>query len=237
MNFIRNQIPNFITCLNLVCGLAGIVLLSEQGIRALPQISLLVFLAGVADFFDGFSARLLRSVSAIGKDLDSLADAITFGVLPGMASYVALKECQAGDWSWMALILPVFSVIRLARFNNDPGQSTSFKGVPTPATAFFIVFLLEANFSENGWLSGIRLDSSMLSAIIAISSALLLAPFRIIALKFKSYGWKENLEKYALLASIPVFIAFFQKDSVPLIYFLYLYFSLIYGFRTRRIPV
>ena len=234
MDFIRNQFPNFLTCLNLLCGLTGIVLLSEQGIAAFPTLGLLVFLAGVADFFDGFSARLLHSASGIGKDLDSLADAVTFGVLPGLAGYFALKEAGAGQWAWVALSTPLFSVIRLARFNNDPGQSDSFKGVPTPANAFFLIFLLEGHFSGKGILSEIALDSSTLSAIILISSYLLISPFRILALKFKSYAWRSNQEKYLLLGMSLLLIAFFQKDAVALIYPAYLLLSFLHSFRLRK---
>jgi len=237
MDFLRNQIPNLLTCINLTCGLAGIVLLAENGKEAFPDLCLLAFVAGAADFLDGFAARMLRSVSSIGKDLDSLADAVSFGVLPGIACYFALKETGAGSWSWLALITPVFSVIRLARFNNDPGQSASFKGVPTPANAFFLLFLLDAHFHGNGWVSRILLDTPTLSLILVLSSFMLLAPFRILALKFKSYGWNSNQEKYLLLASGILLIAFFQKDAVPLIYLSYLGLSMAYGIRNRKIPV
>jgi hypothetical protein len=97
MQFLRNNLPNLLTCLNLLCGLSGLILMAEYGIQAMPMLCILVFLAGVADFFDGFLARMLGSVSAIGKDLDSLADSVTFGVLPGMAAYFSLKEAGAGD--------------------------------------------------------------------------------------------------------------------------------------------
>lgn len=237
MDFIRNQFPNFLTCLNLLCGLSGIVLLSEQGINALPTLTYLLFFAGAADFFDGFSARMLRSVSSIGKDLDSLADAVTFGVLPGLAGYFALQECGAGNWSWIALCTPLLSVIRLARFNNDPGQSDSFKGVPTPANAFFIIFFLDGCFFGYGILSEINPDTASISAILLISSYLLLSPFRMMALKFKSYSWKNNQEKYLLLVISLMLIGVFRRDAVPLIYVSYLLFSFIQNFRLRKMQI
>lgn len=237
MEFLRNQIPNFFTCLNLLCGLTGIVLLAEQGISALPVLSQLVFLAGAADFLDGFLARLLRSASSIGKDLDSLADAVTFGVLPGLASYYAMKESGAGSFSWLALIIPLFSVIRLARFNNDTGQTTSFKGVPTPANAFFLLFFLDAHFYGKGWVSELVLDLPTLSILVLVSSWLLLSPFRMLALKFKAYSWKPNLEKYILMAGGMLLIALFRKDSAPFIYLLYLILSFIFDLRNKQYKV
>lgn len=232
----RNQLPNALTCLNLLCGLIGIVFLAEDGIQAFPALCYLVFFAGAADFFDGFLARLLRSASSIGKDLDSLADSITFGVLPGMASYFALKETGAGSLAWLSLLTPLFSVIRLARFNNDPGQSASFKGMPTPANAFFLIFLLDAHFFGNGWVSRLLLDTPTLSLIILFSSWMLLSPLRILALKFKSYNWKANQEKYLLLISGLLLTGVFGRDSVPLLYLAYIAFSVWNGFRMRKNP-
>ena len=234
MGFIRNQLPNFLTCLNLLCGLSGLILLNEQGINAFPALSLLVFLAGTADFLDGFVARMLGSVSAIGKDLDSLADAVTFGVLPGMAFYLAMQQNGAGSLSWLALAIPLFSVIRLARFNNDASQSATFKGVPTPANAFFLLFFLDAHFFGHGWVSQLRLDATTLSMVVLISSWLLLSPFRMLAFKFSAYSWKANLEKYLLLATGILLMALLQKDSAPLIYILYLLLSFLFTFRSRK---
>lgn len=230
MNFLRQNIPNLLTCLNLLCGLIGLVLLIEKGIEALPELCILVFLAGVADFLDGFAARLLGSASPIGKDLDSLADAVTFGVLPGLAAYLCLKNLQAGEMSWLALSTPVFSVIRLARFNNDPGQSDSFTGVPTPANAFFLIFLLERIFFGDGILAGMEINTAMLSSIVLLSSILLVSPFRIISMKISRKGFKANLEKYLLAASGLVLAVFFQKDAVPVLYVVYLLLSFVFQF-------
>ena len=230
MNFLRQNIPNLLTCLNLTCGLIGLVLLAENGIEALPELCILVFLAGIADFLDGFAARLLGSASAIGKDLDSLADAITFGVLPGLAGYICLKNLQAGELAWLALSTPVFSVIRLARFNNDPGQSDSFTGVPTPANAFFLIFLFERIFFGNGVLADVEMNATLLASIIFISSLLLVSPFRIIALKVTKKGFKVNLDKYLLLASGLLLAVFLHKDAVAVLYPVYLLLSFAFQF-------
>jgi CDP-diacylglycerol--serine O-phosphatidyltransferase len=232
MNFLRQNIPNLLTCLNLTCGLIGLVLLAENGIEALPELCILVFLAGIADFLDGFAARLLGSASPIGKDLDSLADAVTFGVLPGLAGYICLKNLQAGELSWLALSTPVFSVIRLARFNNDPGQSESFTGVPTPANAFFLIFLFDRIFFGDGILADMEINSSLLAGIIVISSLLLVSPFRIISLKVSRKGFKPNLDKYLLLAFGLLLAVFLHKDAVAVLYPVYLLLS--FGFQFIR---
>jgi CDP-diacylglycerol--serine O-phosphatidyltransferase len=232
MNFLRQNIPNLLTCLNLTSGLIGLVLLAENGIEALPELCILVFLAGIADFLDGFAARLLGSASPIGKDLDSLADAVTFGVLPGLAGYICLKNLQAGELSWLALSTPVFSVIRLARFNNDPGQSDSFTGVPTPANAFFLIFLFDRIFFGDGILADMEINGSLLAGIIVISSLLLVSPFRIISLKVSRKGFKPNLDKYLLLASGLLLAVFLHKDAVAVLYPVYLLLS--FGFQFIR---
>jgi CDP-diacylglycerol--serine O-phosphatidyltransferase len=230
MNFLRQNIPNLLTCLNLTCGLIGLVLLAENGIEALPELCILVFLAGIADFLDGFAARLLGSASPIGKDLDSLADAVTFGVLPGLAGYICLKDLQAGELAWLALSTPIFSVIRLARFNNDPGQSDSFTGVPTPANAFFLIFLFERIFFGDGIMADVDMNASLLTAIILVSSLLLVSPFRIISLKVSRKGLKANLDKYLLLASSLLLAVFLHKDAVAVVYPVYLLLSFAFQF-------
>lgn len=232
--FLRNNIPNLLTCLNLCCGLVGLVLLSEKGADALPDLCMLLIIAGIADFLDGFAARLLGSASAIGKDLDSLADAVTFGVLPSLAGYLLLSSMGAGIWSWMSLSTAVFSVIRLARFNNDPGQSDSFIGVPTPANAFFLIFLYEGIFSGHGSISGFEFEFTLLTAIIASTSWLLVSPFKIIALKFKGTAWNENKDKFILAAIGFILIASLGKESVPLLFLLYIGISFVSEFLKRN---
>ena len=231
MQFLKNNLPNLLTCLNLMCGLAGLIILAENGVPALPLLCLLVFLAGVADFFDGFLARALGSASAIGKDLDSLADAVTFGVLPGMASYFSLREAGAGELSWIALSVPLFSVIRLAKFNNDPGQSDSFSGVPTPANAFFLIYFFDAYFFGDGPVAAWQADYTTLSAMVFAAACLLLLPVRIIALKFKSMAWKKNWDKYLLLGLSAPLMLWLGKESVPLIFLLYLLLSFASAFQ------
>ncbi|MEO8151374.1 MAG: CDP-alcohol phosphatidyltransferase family protein, partial [Bacteroidia bacterium] len=144
---IKNHIPNSLTCANLLCGCIGIKFAYEGNLLWS------VYLIGAAlvfDFFDGFVARLLKVSSPIGKDLDSLADMVTFGVLPGVIMYQLIfkADCFHPGWHtvinnkpllpYIAFMIPVFSALRLAKFNNDPRQTDSFIGVPTPAVTMFI---------------------------------------------------------------------------------------------------
>ena len=143
---LRNNLPNFVTCLNLFCGCVALVFCSEG---SLLSASAMVLLAMVFDFFDGMLARLLRSSSSIGKDLDSLADVVSFGVVPSMLLHEAVNralEFNTGTLSaftgvmlsWLPFIFALGAAWRLAVFNNDPEQSTSFKGLPTPAAALAV---------------------------------------------------------------------------------------------------
>lgn len=236
IQLIRNTIPNALTCLNLICGVAGIILLAESGIEAIQTIELLLVIAGIADFFDGFAARLLRSDSAIGKDLDSLADAITFGVLPTLAVYLSLKNLSSGSETfkllpYLSILIALCSVIRLAIFNNDSQQSDQFIGVPTPANAFFLIFLtgsiqtFQFPFQINVWA---------MSGIVIASSLLLVSKLPLMALKFKHFGLDSNLARYALILISVVTLFFFGKLAVPLIYSLYLLFSLILKLLNRN---
>jgi len=161
---VKENIPNFITCLNLLCGCIGIVLAFEGN---LVWSAYLVGIAAVLDFLDGFTARILKVHSAIGKQLDSLADMVTFGVLPGVVMFNLLEQAYFYElfseyWTplpndfremwydtrsinfvpYLAFLIPVFSAIRLAKFNLDSRQSDSFIGLPTPANSIFICSLV-----------------------------------------------------------------------------------------------
>jgi CDP-diacylglycerol--serine O-phosphatidyltransferase len=130
MSFVRNNAANFITLGNLLCGILGCI----EAVQWRFETAYFFLLAGaVLDVFDGMVARALKSKSVIGKDLDSLADVVTFGVLPGLAMLGAMQFYQPGFFQWIALSLPLAAAWRLAVFNNDNEQSTSFRGLPTPA--------------------------------------------------------------------------------------------------------
>lgn len=232
----KKHIPNTITCGNLLCGCLAIVSAFKGD---LIFATYLVGFAAILDFFDGFTARLLKVHSEIGKQLDSLADVVTFGVVPGMILFLMLSNTIANYYTftldyrlaYFAFLIPVFSALRLAKFNVDTRQSDSFIGVPTPATAIFICSLpliskFQAQigdynvveFIENPWL---------LLGISILLSYLMIAEIPLFALKFKNFGWADNKIRYGFLIISLVMLILFQFVAVPFILFLYVVLSMI----------
>ena len=131
----KKHIPNFITCLNLFSGCVGVYLAFQGNFQGA---FIAVIVSAVFDFFDGFAARLLKAYSPMGKELDSLADMVSFGVLPGAMVFSLLSKTGISEWlPYVAFVIPVFSGLRLAKFNIDERQTSSFIGLPTPANAIF----------------------------------------------------------------------------------------------------
>ncbi len=247
---IKKHIPNFLTCCNLLCGCLGIILASQM---QLTSAAYLIFIACVFDFFDGFAARALKVSSPIGKDLDSLADMVTFGVLPGMIMFQMLggfyycslffnsatfdSDKLVGHIAAasIALIIPIFSALRLAKFNNDTRQSDKFIGVPTPANALFIAalgILFEKDFVAKVVDSfHVAYDPNYLLFIFIpttiILSYLLVAELPLIALKFKNYSWADNKMRYILIISSLVLLVILNVAAIPIIIILYIILSLI----------
>src|SRR6476620_6072036 len=144
------HIPNFLTCCNLICGCLGIVFVLEG--RLVPA-AYFVWAACVFDFFDGFAARMLKVSSPIGKELDSLADVVSFGVLPAMVMYTMIGNSTTSPaLPYLGFMIAVFSALRLAIFNIDETQTDSFKGLNTPANSFFITSLPLLPLSVMSWL-------------------------------------------------------------------------------------
>lgn len=193
---IRNNLPNAITSLNLLCGcLACISAFSAQemlcnGLNGYQWAYLLIAMAAVADFLDGLVARLLNAVSPIGKELDSLADLVSFGLAPALILYNIMVTRDADGWAMTAMLLPVFSAIRLARFNVDTRQATTFTGLPVPANAIFWMGLT-AYYNENAlplWI--------VLILIVALS-ALMVCNLRMFSLKMHNLASiKQNWAQY-----------------------------------------
>ena len=215
---IKRHIPNAITSANLVCGCIGIVLCLRGSIE---QSVYFIWLAMVFDFFDGFTARLLKVRSPIGKELDSLADMVTFGALPAMIMYQLISNVSSHEHlPYIAFLIAVFSALRLAKFNIDETQSDSFVGVPTPANALFIsslIFILpEFTFLNN---------TTILVVLTVICSYWLVMPMRLLALKFKNYSFADNKLRYLFLITSVVLLVFLQLMALPLIIIAYLIFS------------
>ncbi len=221
---IKSHIPNTITLLNLLSGVVGIIWVINGNILSGAYF---IILAAIFDFFDGFAARLLKVQSEIGKQLDSLADLISFGVLPGMILFQMAKANNGIEWlPYLTLIVPLLSAVRLAKFNLDARQSDRFIGLPTPANALFISTLpyFAIKWSPIGeWLT----SSLFLVGIAWIFAILLVFELPLIALKFKSYSFAANKFRYALLAAGLVLILSFGLAGIPLVIVTYIGLSVI----------
>lgn len=234
----RKHIPNFLTSLNIVSGSLSVTFALEGHINLAV---LTMFLAAVFDFLDGMSARLLKAYSPIGKELDSLADMISFGLAPGMIVFTLQKYALFGDvpslvdtsggWlSWVFLLsaffIPVMSGLRLAKFNIDERQATSFIGLPTPANAIFFASL--ALIAENGnipVLDRILLNPYSLLFFTIVMSLLLVSEISMFSLKIKHLKWNGNQVRYLFLLTALVLIYFFSFYGITLSILLYILVS------------
>ena len=224
---IKKNIPNFITLLNLVSGLFGIVFLFKGEIEFSIY---MILLSAAFDFLDGTAARLLKAYSDIGKSLDSLADLVSFGVLPGLIVYkIAAQSLNFNAYEYavyFALIIPVFGAVRLAVFENDDRQKEQFRGIPIPANALFIAAL-----SMVFWF---KPDSFLYFGpaayfFLAIGFSVLQVVFvPVISLKFKSFAIKENLPRYLVLLCAIILISVFGWEGVLFTLVAYIIISLVF---------
>lgn len=207
------QIPNLFTSLNLIVGCVGVYSVLAGGeFRALY----FVLAAAFFDVFDGLLARLLKAKSDFGAQLDSLADLISFGVLPSFYLLGLLKG-QVGFY-WVALLVALFSAYRLARFNIDDSQSDSFLGLPVPANAIMITSLFLAPF---------ELGASALMVVVAASCVLLVSPIRLLSLKFSNFGWSGNQTRWILIFGSVAFFLVFGWMFVPFLIPYYILLSVV----------
>lgn len=227
---IRKHIPNTITSLNLFSGCIAIVFAFQE---AYLTAALFVALAAVFDFLDGFAARLLKAYSPMGKELDSLADVVSFGVAPGVMAYsfITSQAMNIGSpaWlGWFGFLLPVFSALRLAKFNLDERQTSSFLGLPTPANALFWAFGIGSSF--NFFLS-YTFDPIILVIGILVFSALLVLEIPMFALKFKHYRWVGNRLRYYFLMGCIVLLALLNVNGISACIVWYILLSVLnFGF-------
>lgn len=238
---IKKNIPNTITCGNLFCGCLAVVCAFNGN---LVWSAYLVGIAGVLDFFDGFIARLLHVHSEIGKQLDSLADMVTFGLVPGVVMFTFLSKAAAiyvgisgsnmivlSYLPLFAFLITIFSAIRLAKFNIDTRQTNSFIGVPTPANALLICSLPLINFFQpnvgNFSLLPILENVWFLLGLTILMSYLLVAELPLFAFKFKNFGWADNKIRYSFLIASIIMILLFQFIAIPFIIFLYVILSVM----------
>ena len=223
----KKHIPNAITCANLFSGCIGIVFAFEGNLEVAAYF---VLLSGLFDFFDGMVARLLNVKSEIGKQLDSLADMVSFGFLPGVVMFQLLK---ASDYSsaylpYLGFFITVFSALRLAKFNNDTRQTVDFIGLNTPMNTLFIVSLpYVADYHPQAignWI--------VLAAITLVCSYLLISEIKIFSLKFSNFRWSENKIKFVFMIFSIILFAWQQFIAIPIILLLYIALSFVY-FRNK----
>lgn len=245
---IKGYIPNFITSLNLLCGVIAVTL-SFKGYEIWAIY--LILAAAIFDFLDGFAARLLKAYSPMGKELDSLADLISFGMVPAiliMTRYErvlrALPNSSINDTvllllSYIPLIIVLFSALRLAKFNIDTRQSSGFLGLPTPANALLIAGYIHFS-SFNAFFEPIEHTVWFLPLISIILSGLLVLELPMFSLKFKSLKWSENVIVYSFaiygLITAVLFIIFSLRWSgwIMLILVTYIIFNIIKFFILRK---
>ena len=226
------NIPNTITCCNLISGCIA-TFWAFQG--DYPLALLFIVIGAVFDFFDGMSARLLGVSSPIGKELDSLADCITFGFAPSaiIFSFLCSFHVHVVVLPFLAFVMAAFSALRLAKFNLDERQALGFIGLPTPANALFwgaLIFslnyrtMLEPYQLPDFWFY-------IVLALIPVSCYLLVSEIPMFALKFKTWGWKGNEVKYLFLITCIPLLLLFQVSGIAVIIAWYVVLSVITNFR------
>lgn len=228
-NRITRPIPNTLTCLNLFSGCIACVMAFEAKYE--PAL-LFIILSAVFDFFDGMMARLLNAHSVIGKDLDSLADDVSFGVAPSIIVFSVFKEmhypgameCMAGFFPYLAFLLSVFSALRLAKFNNDTRQTSSFVGLPVPANALFWASLVVGAHDS---LVSDGFNPIYLLVLVCLFSWLLVAEIPMFSLKFKSLSWKDNKISFIFLIVCIPLLVFLKVSGFAAIIVWYILLSLL----------
>ena len=228
-NGITRHIPNMVTCCNLFSGCIAAVMAFQSNYEAAI---LFIILGAVFDFFDGMLARLLNVSGPLGKELDSLADDITFGFAPSAIVFSLFKEVQYPEFMsgiteyfpYTAFIIAAFSALRLGKFNIDPRQSSSFIGLPTPANALFWGSLV---VGAHSFLVSDSFNAIYLLILVILMSYLLVAELPMFSLKFKNLSWKDNKVSYIfLLICIPL-LAVFRISGFAAIILWYILWSLL----------
>lgn len=223
MNIVK-YIPNTLTCLNLICGMAGIYYVLNGH---LFYGAYFIFAAAVLDFLDGFVARLLNAYSEIGKQLDSLADLVTFGVLPAFIVFTMLQGLYPNSYlPFLSFFIGTQAAIRLAKFNIDTRQSDRFIGIPTPANAL-LISTLPFTAEKFQWAKNLIDNGFFLVAFSFLFAALMTAEMPLIALKFKNFSFKDNKYRYLTLLIALTCVITVGIAGVPFVIISYIVLSII----------
>lgn len=244
---IKKHIPNLFTLLNLLSGMVAVLMATTD---KLVLAAFFVFMGIFFDFFDGFFARKFKVQGELGKQLDSLADMVTSGVVPGIVMFQMMLfatkgqwfmelSCEMGNWQeyhetffyfipFTGLMITLAAAFRLANFNIDERQTTSFIGLPTPALSIFVLSLpLILAYSDSSFFIQLLQNIYVLAGITLLGSYLMNAEIPLFSLKFKDYGWKGNEVKYLFLLCTIFLLFGLQTVAIPLTIILYVLFSLI----------
>tara|TARA_Y100000385_G_scaffold104832_1_gene108588 strand:+ start:516 stop:1208 length:693 start_codon:yes stop_codon:yes gene_type:complete len=228
---LKSFIPNFITLLNLFSGCVAVIFALEGNMKLT---ALFVFLGIFFDFFDGFLARKLNVQSDFGVQLDSLADMVTSGLVPGLVLFYLFGLAPQPDLvnsellPYFGLFVTLASAYRLAKFNISTNQSDVFIGLPTPANILLIISLpLILEYQNSDAINSMILNPWFLIVLTLISCFLLNAPIKLIALKFKTWNFKDNAARYILIILSVVLLSVFQFAGIPLLIIIYIFLSII----------
>jgi CDP-diacylglycerol--serine O-phosphatidyltransferase len=234
---LKRHIPNLFTCLNLFCGCLALLAIADL---QLWIASYLIFIAAFFDLMDGMTARILNAHSPIGKQLDSLADVVSFGIVPSLIMVGLLSHEEpvhaisflSHPISFLPFIIAICSALRLAKFNIDTRQTDSFIGLPTPASSIFVASLPLILRNDVFELESIIYNPVFIIIISIVLSLLLISEIPLFAIKFKNYSWKDNSFQYILIFISVILLAIFKFAAMPLIIFFYILLSLIKNRKT-----
>lgn len=230
---IIKHIPNTITCCNLISGCVSILFLCHNHVL---WAAAMIFVAAVFDFLDGFTARLLDAKSPIGGELDSLSDVVSFGVAPSFIVAWFLSKTGVGWWIHdfnvfpvLAFILAAFAAVRLAKFNLDTRQTSSFIGLPVPAVGLFIASLpfMLFRLGHDTWLYNFVMNPYFLLAMVAVFSWLMISEVPFFSFKIKNLRFKENILRYFVVIFAIVAVIVLKCVALPFVFLFYILLSVI----------
>lgn len=219
------HIPNLLTISNLICGCIALYF-TFQG--ELVFTAYLIGLAAIFDFMDGAAARLLNISNPLGKELDSMADMVSFGLVPGSVVFHLLEESTFSQYSFMALVIPIFSAYRLAKFNIDENQNENFIGLPTPANCLvFVSIPLITTFNSESTIAYLFEIPEILLIITILMSLALVSRINMFSLKFKNLKFQDNKFRFFLITMSIILLTWLEFSAIPIIILLYIMISIV----------
>ena len=219
------HIPNLLTISNLICGCIALYFTFKG---ELVFTAYLIGLAAIFDFMDGAAARLLNVSNPIGKELDSLADMVSFGLVPSSVVFHLLEKSPLSQYSFMALVIPIFSAYRLAKFNVDENQNENFIGLPTPANCLvFVSIPLITTFNSESTIAYLFEIPEILLIITILMSLALVSRINMFSLKFKNLKFQDNKFRFFLVTMSIILLTWLEFSAIPIIILLYIMMSIV----------